>query len=157
MDPHSIVTHVTSSVLMVMYNFDMYNDVTCMGKKIFWAINERRGEYRRWKFHLLDMPQHIRGPINSVPKIEGSLMLNLKTAFWAALVLFGPTMIRKWLSYSFKRSLTAKFPVANGLIKVLNVISSCLNLSSFSPSISNKSTLFCPLLTLSHKYTGTYW
>lgn len=44
MDPHSIVTHVTSSVLMVMYNFDMYNDVTFVGKKIFWAINERRGE-----------------------------------------------------------------------------------------------------------------
>ena len=47
MDPHSIVTLATSSVLMVMYNFDMYNDVTYVGKKILWAINERRGEYRR--------------------------------------------------------------------------------------------------------------
>ena len=44
MDPHSLVTLVTSSVLMVMYNFDMYNDVTCAGEKIFWTINERRGE-----------------------------------------------------------------------------------------------------------------
>lgn len=47
MDPHSLVTLVTSSVLMVMYNFDMYNDVTCVGKKIFWAINGRNGEQRR--------------------------------------------------------------------------------------------------------------
>ena len=47
MDPQSIVTLVTSSVLMVMYNFDVYNDVTCVRKKILWAINERRGEYRR--------------------------------------------------------------------------------------------------------------
>lgn len=33
MDPHSLVMLVTSSVLMVMYNFDMHNDVTCTGEK----------------------------------------------------------------------------------------------------------------------------